>query len=187
MRAESIHGCSWNSEFNSAIFLRRIACLKSSERLQQLIQRRHKTSGLIYNYRNTPEDSVSQIKTASLFNYYYLYSNGVPGVALNAWLGNITKADRQDIHITAPKQLNYEVLNNINPDWLIVIALFIQHKNMSASKLARVMGIPLNEAEKYIYNLSNARILEIRDKDVYTLGRYLEPFLVKIVVDKGII
>ncbi len=158
-----------------------------TKRLQQLIQRRHKTSGLIYNYRNTPEDSVSQINTASLFNRFFSHSNGVPGVALNAWIGNIIKVDRQDIHITTPKQLNDDILRNMNADWLIVIALYIQHKNMCPKKLARVMGIDVDEAEKYIYNLSNARILEIRDKDVYTLEKYLEPSLVKIVVDKGII
>jgi hypothetical protein len=82
---------------------------------------------------------------------------------------------------------NYEVLNNMNPDWLIIIALFIQHKFMNADKLARVMGISTAEAEVSIYNLSNAKVLELRDNEVYTLGRYLEPFLVKICQEKGII
>ena len=158
-----------------------------TKRLQQLIQNRHKTSGLNYNYSNQHEDSVSQIKTVSLFNNYFSYSHGVPGVAMNAWIANITKVDRQDIFITNPKQVNFDVLNNINPDWLIVIALFVQHKNMNAEKLGRIMGVSANEAENYIYNLSNAMILDRREKDVYTLNRYLEPFLVKVAVDKGII
>ncbi len=158
-----------------------------AKRLQQLVQRRHKTSGLTYFYRNESEESVSQIKTASLFNNYFLYSQGIPGVTMNIWLGNITKVVKQEIFITNPKYPNHDVLNHINPDWLIVVALFIQHKNMSATKLSRVMAIAFEEAENTIYNLSNARILEFREKDVYTLNRYLEPFLVKVVVDMGII
>jgi hypothetical protein len=158
-----------------------------AKKLQQLIQRRHKTSGLTYHYKNIAEESVSQITTASLFNEYFSYSNGIPGVTMNAWIGNISKIDKQDIFITKPELPSYEVLNNINPDWLIIIALFIQHKFMNAGKLARVMGISNDEAEKSIYNLSNAKILELRDNEVYTLGRYLEPFLVKICREKGII
>jgi hypothetical protein len=43
------------------------------------------------------------------------------------------------------------------------------------------------EAEKRIDNLSNAGILEQRVNNAFTLGRYIEPFLVKIVAEKGII
>ncbi len=158
-----------------------------TKRLQQLVQRRHKTSGLTYFYRNESEESVSLIKTASLFNNFFLYSQGIPGVAMNAWLGNVTKVDKQEILITKPHYPNHDFLKQINPDWLIVVALFIQHKNMSANKLARVMAITLIDAENIIYNLSNARILDLRENDVYTLNRYLEPFLVKVVVEMGII
>ncbi len=158
-----------------------------TKRLQQLVQRRHKTSGLTYFYRKESEESVSLIKTASLFNNFFLYSQGIPGVAMNAWLGNITKVDKQKIFITNPQYPNYDVLNHVNSDWLIVVALFIQHKNMSANKLARVMAITSDEAENSVYNLLNARIIELREKDVYTLNRYLEPFLVKVIADMGII
>ncbi|GAB1451126.1 hypothetical protein MASR2M47_11820 [Draconibacterium sp.] len=169
-------------------FLSMVECNSfDAKRLQQLIHRRHKTSGLAYYYRGIPEESISKIRTASLFNSYFLYSQGVPGIAMNAWLGNISKAVGQDIFIKKPAQPNFDVLNNMNADWLIVVALYVQHKNMTAKKLARVMGVAVNEAEDLIYNLSNARILDHREKDIYTLDRFLEPFLVKVIVDKGII
>ena len=158
-----------------------------AKKLQQLIQRRHKTSGLTYYYKNSSEESVAKITTASLFNAYFTYSSGVPGVAMNAWIGSITKIDKQDITIKKPELPGYEVLNNINPDWLIIVALFIQHKTMDAGKLARVLSVSVEEAEKNLYNLSNAKVLEIKENDVYELGRYLEPFLVKICNEKGII
>jgi hypothetical protein len=49
------------------------------------------------------------------------------------------------------------------------------------------MGVSEIEAEDLIYNLSNARILESRNTEVYSLERYLEPFLVKVIEEKGII
>lgn len=158
-----------------------------TKKLQLLIQRRHKTSGLNYIYRNKNEESVSPIKTASLFHYYFNYSDGVPGVAINAWIKNINRIVNQDIYVSKPEQPDVETLSRINPDWLIVIALFIQHKNMGIDKLARVMGISGAEAENTINTLLNAGILEMKEKDVFTIGRYLEPFLVKISLDKGII
>lgn len=158
-----------------------------AKKLELLIHRRHKTSGLTYYYRGVEEESVSKVRTASLFNAYYSCSHGIPGVAMNSWLGNIRKVVNQDIYITKPEQPNIDVLGKINPDWFIVIVLFIQHKMMSAVKLSRVLGIAGKEAEALIYNLTNAKILEEKEKDVFILVRYLEPYLVKICVERGII
>lgn len=158
-----------------------------TKKLQKLIQRRHKTSGLTYHYQNISEEAVSQVRTASLFNHYFRYSMGVPGVAMNAWIGNIKKVENQDIYITKPESPGFDELYKINPEWLIIIVLFIQHKNMSAAKLARVMQLEEDEANQIIYNLLNAGILYARGNGVFSLGRYLEPFLVKVCVEKGII
>jgi hypothetical protein len=69
----------------------------------------------------------------------------------------------------------------------VIIALFIQHKAMDSVKLARILNGSLQEAEDLIYNMSNARILQTRESNVYELGRNIEPFLVKICIEKGII
>lgn len=159
----------------------------NTKKLQQLIQRRHKTSGLIYHYQNISEESVSQVRTASMFNHYFTYSMGVPGVAMNAWIGSIKKIENQDIYISKPETPGFDELYKINPEWLVIIALFIQHKNMSVAKLARVMQLEEVEANQIIDNLMNAGILEARGNGVFFLGRYLEPFLVKICTEKGII
>jgi hypothetical protein len=158
-----------------------------AKRLQQLIQSRHKTSGLTYFYKNNAEDKISQITTATLFGDYFKYSGGIPGVSINAWISNITKINKGDIFIKKPELPDTNILNNMNPEWQIVIALFIQHKHMDRSKLARILNLENEEAENIIYSLTNARILEQRENEVYELGRQIEPFLVKICQEKGII
>lgn len=170
------------------IFLSVVECKPFDARqLQQLIYNRHKTSGLTFVYQGENEESLTQIKMATLFNYYFHYSQGIPGIAMNAWLANITKIDKQLIYIQKPEIQNLDALDYLNPDWLILIALFIQHKTMNIDKLARVMMINLEEAERAISNLENSGILVIKEKDVYTLNKYLEPFLVNICFEKGII
>lgn len=106
---------------------------------------------------------------------------------MNAWIKNIAKADDQNIYLNKPKLSNPDILNSLDKDWLIIIALVIQHKNMSAEKLARVMGMSHDDAENAFDKLINAGILEVRENTVYMLNRYLEPFLVKVCFENGII
>jgi hypothetical protein len=158
-----------------------------AKKLQQLIESRHKTSGLIYNYKNSTEESISRIKAAALFNSYFLFSEGIPGVAMSAWLANIVKVQGQTVFIKKPELPSIEMLHHLNEDWLVIIALFVQHKNMNSQKLARVLAVSETEAERNITNLVNSGILVAKEKDVYTIARFMEPFLVKVCSDKGII
>ena len=159
----------------------------NARKLMLLIQNRHKSSGLTYHYKNQSEVEMSQIRTAALFNSYFSFSDGIPGVAMNAWLSSIIKVTGQNIYVKKPELPDTELLNYMSSDWLIIIALFILHKNMNDSKLARIMKISNEDAKKNITNLANAGILEHRENEVYTIARYLEPFLVKICLEKGII
>ncbi|WP_346855376.1 amino acid permease [uncultured Draconibacterium sp.] len=158
-----------------------------ARKLQQLIQSRHKTSGLNYVYKNKSEESVSKIQTATLFNSYFSVSGGNPGVAINSWLTNIEKVQGQNVYIKKPTLPNMEPLENMNDEWLILIALFVQHKYIDLSKLARILAINEHEAEQKIYGLLNSGMIEINGNSAYSLSRYLEPFLVKICLDKGLI
>jgi len=158
-----------------------------AKRIRELIHRRHKTSGLTYIYKNISEEDVSQISLASLFSNYFSYSGGIPGVAINTWLNHIEKIDKQTIHIRKPEIPDINFLNNINPDWLIIIAMFIQHKKMNIVKLARILNCSIEETENNIYYLLNARVLHSPENDAYELERSLEPFLVKLCIEKGII
>ena len=159
----------------------------NARELKSLIQNRHKSSGLTYYFKNKAEEELLQIRTATLFNSFFSFSDGIPGVALNAWLRSITKVEGQNIYIEKPELPNIDILYRISDDWLIIIALFIQHKNMNSSKLARVMKFSDEDSEKNITNLTNAGILEHRENDIYIIARHIEPFLVKVCSEKGII
>ncbi len=169
-------------------FVSLVECLTfDARKLQMLIQNRHKTSGLTFYYKSRPEEQLSQINTAALFNSFFIVSGGNPGVALNTWLASIVKVEKQDLYISKPELPKVEILNHMSDDWMIILALFVQHKNMDANKLARVMNSTVENAKNNIVNMMNAGILEHRDNDVYTVNRYLEPFLVDVCSEKGVI
>jgi len=171
-----------------SIFLSIVECKPfDSLKLQQLILSRHKSSGFNFYYKNLSEKNVFQIRLAVFFHSVFNYSKGVQGVAMNAWLKSIKKIDNQNIYISKPEIPNTDCFDNLNMDWLIVIALFIQHKNMNSEKLARVMNMLKSDAEDLIINFYNSGILEIRENDIYSINRYVEPFLVEKCIEKGII
>jgi len=158
-----------------------------TKKLQQLIQSRHKSSGLTLNYHNRNEDALSPIRLASLFNAYFSYSQGIPGVALNAWLNNIAGINNEEIFVSKPNTPNVDCLNAIDKDWLVIVSLFVQHKQMNANKLAKILDDDIIEIENVVNKLANAGIIVLKEDNVYLLSKYLEPFLVNICIEQGII
>ncbi len=159
----------------------------NAKELQQMVLSRHKSSGIRLNYNGTPEESVSQLSLSILFNKYFIVTDGNPGVALNTWKANITDSGNDAIHIKKPEKPRIEVLNNLQPEWLVIIALFIQHKELDFNKLARVTGYHQTFVKNLILNLNYAGILVQKRGDIYRLGRNIEPLLVEVCLTKGII
>ncbi|MDD4575680.1 MAG: hypothetical protein PHI36_04550, partial [Bacteroidales bacterium] len=159
----------------------------NSKQLRKLILNRHKSSGINFQYKKKSEKHLTKLHLAVLFNSYYNFSQGIPGVAMNAWIANIIRIENKSIVIKKPEIPNLEVLKALDPDWIIVIALFIQHKNMDVDKLARVTNMSKEESETIISNLHNAGMLVNRGNNIYILDRFMEPFLVELCLKKGII
>ena len=169
-------------------FISIVECGKfNTSQLQHLIMSRHKSSGLTLKYKGKSEENLSQLSLSFLFNAYFSFSEGVPGLALNAWKASIIKAGTDSITITKPARPNVDILNNMDPDWLIVIALFIQHKNIDVDKLSRITGYDSVTSGKLINHLLNSGVIVPKANSTYALGRNIEPFLVEICVNKGII
>ncbi|MDD2562629.1 MAG: amino acid permease [Salinivirgaceae bacterium] len=159
----------------------------NAKEIQQLILSRHKSSGLTLTYGHRSEESVSQLTLSLLFNAYFGVSGGNPGVALNSWRYCITNIQGDSVFIKKPKTFNADVLMNLSPDWLITVALFIQHKNMDSDKLSRVLYCEKSHAENVMRVLNNSGIIVAKTKTTYTLERSIEPMLVDACLKKGLL
>jgi len=159
----------------------------NAKELKQLILSRHNSSGIHFNYKNSHEESVSQLSMSLLFNSYFNVTRGIPGVALNTWKYNIVDNKDEVIIIQKPVNTNHEFLLDLQPNWLIILSLFIQYKQMDIEKLTRISGYPIEEVKTLILNLHNAGILVYKNETVITLGRIVEPLIVETCLAKGII
>ncbi|GAF03305.1 amino acid permease [Saccharicrinis fermentans] len=159
----------------------------SSKELQSLILNRHKSSGLSLFYHGKPESNLSQLSYSILFNAYFNASEGIPGMAMNIWKANITDANHEMLNIKKPQKVNPEILYNLQHNWLITIALFIQHKNIGVEKLMRLTGWEKENVENLLTTIKNAGLIVHKTDALYCLGRNIEPLLVAVCQSKGII
>ena len=158
-----------------------------AEKIKDVILLRHQSSGMKFKFNKKTEENVNQLKLAGLFNKYFEYSQGNIGVALNAWVSNIEKIRFREITIKKPKNINFDILQNIDQDYLIYINQFILHKNMTTEKLSRILQIDKNETVTILLTLKRAGIININSKNIYSLNSYLKPYLTKTCIEKEIL
>ncbi len=159
----------------------------NSQELQQMILQRHKSSGVSLIYRGKEEESISQLTYSVLFSRYFNLSEGIPGVAINLWKANIRSINNDSIEIKKPKKINHDILHDLSKNWLVVLTLFIHHKNIDAGKLTRVTGMSLEKSTELLFTMANSGLIVKKSQTVYTLGRNVEPFIVEVCKTKGLI
>jgi len=166
----------------------RIECKPfDTKKIQQLIMLRHKSSGFSFNYKNASEQGLLPIRMASLFHSLFRYSQGIPRVAMSLWLNSIQRNQQQTLYLTKPELPDTEIFRQLDKDWLIIISLFAQHKLMSIGKLSRVMRQEEKVTEDWILLLQNAGLLVAAEHGRYRLTPAIEPLLIDVCSEFGLI
>lgn len=150
----------------------------TSLELKNLILTRHRSSGLDFALDNGKSD-ISEIATARMFNYYFNYADGNPGVAMNAWLNSIVRVDGNRLIIKPPGLPDTEVLEQLPAEWNVILIQLILHKRMSLEKLRRVFGNEYSGLEMSLNALLRAGLIEKRPAALYALNPYVEPFVIR--------
>jgi amino acid transporter len=159
----------------------------NTEQLQNLILYRHKSSGLKLNYKGKNEEDISPLHLSLLFSAYFNFTQGIPGMALSTWKANIIDSESGTLSIKKPSKPNMDALKRLDADILMVVALFIQHKNMDAEKLKRITGYDSEAVDLVLLKLLNFGLILTKGHNTYSLGRNIEPFMVETCINKGII
>ena len=166
----------------------RIECKPfDTKKIQELIMLRHKSSGFSFNYKNASEQGLLPIRMASLFHSLFRYSQGIPRIAMNGWLNSIQRSRQQTLFLTKPEAPNTEIFSQLDKDWLIIISLFAQHKVMGIGALSRVMKQDEDTTEHMITLLQNSGLLMTAEHGRYRLTPAIEPFLLDVCVEFGLI
>lgn len=155
----------------------------SSLELKNMILTRHRSSGLEFSVDNR-NGKISEITLARLFNYYFSYADGNPGLAMNAWLNSITSVEGNRLVIKPPRQPDTEVLELLPAVWNVILLQLVLHKRMSLEKLLRVFRNDHPGLEMDLTSLLRAGLAEKRIDGCYALNPYVEPFLVRAFKQK---
>ncbi|HNS17891.1 MAG TPA: hypothetical protein PKH94_01985 [Bacteroidales bacterium] len=155
--------------------------------LKEMIIRRHHSSGLKFVLNKTDEEELSEIRMASLFNAYFDYSEGNPGMALKAWLANITGVFGQRIHIRPPRLPDMSRLSQLDEDWKLVLINMILQKRMDCDKMARIFHMDSVRAKDIIISMERVGLIEERNENLYNVNTYLEPHLVRAFKKEGFV
>ncbi len=148
-----------------------------SEDLKDLIMRRHKSSGMKIHLGKITEEQLSEIRMAGLFNKYFNFSGGNPGLSLFTWVAQIKKISNENFYIEPPEVPNMNIFENLNEDWKVVLTQLIYHKRMDINKLKNVLQIDEAEIEKIITSLLMTGLIKEKSKGLYTINRYVDRFL----------
>ncbi|WP_051633049.1 amino acid permease [Thermonema rossianum] len=153
----------------------------TAQELQELVMRRHRTTGYRIVWSGREERRLSGWRLAQLFNKYFLYSAGNPGITLNAWIAHIDKVQEKELHIRAPQVPSITVLDKMPPLWKAILWKVLQHKQLS--KNALLTYFPQERREECLQALEallRTGVLVSRGLDTYAISIYVVRFVIQI-------
>ena len=151
-----------------------------SKEIRELIIRRHRSSGLKFKLKRTSEEELSEISIARLFNKYFSFSEGNPGIALKSWLANIIKASESNISIRYPSLPELRILENLDDTWKTVLIQLILHKRLTYNRLNRIFSDDNSKMKDIINALLRTGLIEQRNEDLFVVNTFIEPHLIRI-------
>ncbi|NPD45531.1 MULTISPECIES: amino acid permease [unclassified Lentimicrobium] len=159
----------------------------NARQLKEVVMKRHSTSSLSFNINNIPEARYRSWNYARLFSRLFNYSEGNPGVTLQAWIKSATDVDKSVVSIAKPKLPDTAPLRFLETEWMIFILHFILHKRMNLSKLVRVSQETRVDVIKKVRVLKRAGILVEIGDDILDIDPYVLPFLRKALVKRELL
>jgi hypothetical protein len=159
----------------------------NAKQLKEIVLKRHHSSSMQFSINNIPENRYRSWNYARLFSRYFNYSEGNPGVVLQAWIKSIEEVHQSTINIKKPKVPDTSALRYLETEWMIFILQFLLHKRMNLSKLTRVTQESRASVIKKIRVLKRAGVvIEIGD-DILDINPYIIPFLRKALVKRELL
>ena len=171
------------NEFISVIPLRPF----DSMELKEMIIRRQRSSSLKFILHNKEEGELSEIQMARLFNKYFDYSEGNPGTALKAWIGNIVRITGHKIHIRPPYSPDSRILTGMDDDWKVILVQMIVHKWLNYERIQKIFQSDETWTRAIISSLLRAGLIEEIKEELYMVNSFVEPHIIRTFNREGLL
>lgn len=156
----------------------------NAKEIKEAILKRHQSSGMQFQYKNTPEATFRSWQYAQLFSSYFSYSEGNIGIALQTWMSNIKKVENNTLFIQKPTQPDLTIFNYLETPWMIFIMQFILHKRMNLKKLARVSKENETVIQNKVAILKRSGIIIEMGDGILEINPFMLPFLQKALIKR---
>ncbi len=156
----------------------------NSEELQQIVINRHKSSNFKLRMANNLREHLRPWDYARLFAKYFSYSKGNAGVVLSSWLVNISDVEKNIISVAQPRIPDLSILDQLKPDWYLLIVQIILHKRANLRKLSRICMESIKEIKIKIDILKRSGIIIEPQTGIYEINGFLYPHIQSKLIEK---
>lgn len=170
------------------LFIQVVECQPfDASELQELILKRHQSSGLGVNVIGSSGVGLADWRMAKVFNQIFNLSGGNPGSALSLWMASIKAVKNQEISIDPPKPSSLSELKSISDTHWLWLAQFSLHKRMTVEKFQRTLRLPEEEIEEHLKGLMRTGMIKELYRGVYIINEYLDHYIVRALKNRELL
>ncbi|NVB36888.1 amino acid permease [Pseudenhygromyxa sp. WMMC2535] len=158
-----------------------------AEQLKELIEIRHRSTGLRYSLDEREEEALPAWNKARLFTHHFDSSGGYVGVALQSWITHIESISGDRLQLRRPSAVDSEVLAELRIEWVALLLQFIVHKRLTRARLARVTGLDEAGLERTLSTLQRAGLLVVDLQGTFEINRYVHHLVVAALRERGVL
>jgi len=154
--------------------------------LKDIILLRHQSSGMKFKLGEQREEKISKWKSANFFSALFDASQGNVGNALQIWISLLENVEDNVLEIHAPKLPTLDVLRRLPSSWIIILIQILLHRQIATSKLEKVMNYTVKEMQHELTVIKRSGLIE-EERGVLKINRYMEPLLMQVFTEDGIL
>jgi hypothetical protein len=165
-------------------FIATIECRPFSAReIGDVVQLRHGSTGLVFILDGVPEDRLTGVARARLFNRLFDYSAGNIGAALHGWITHIRSVDGDRLRIARPVAPDLQALDALDPMHRVLLVQFLLHRSLDEDRLLRLAGARPDLLATPLAELRRARVI-VSERDtergaILAINPFLRPFVAR--------
>jgi len=147
--------------------------------MNEMIMKRHNTSGLKFIHKKKTQEQFHTWDYAKLFNRYFNFSRGIPGIAVHAWVNNILDIEDKTINIRYPNTPHIEVFDQLSTEQNWHLLLFVLHKNMNLDKFSRLTNFTKHEAFLEFEKMLRKGLIYKTDDNIFRINILIHHLIVQ--------
>ncbi|PRQ09445.1 amino acid permease [Enhygromyxa salina] len=157
----------------------------TAEQLKDVIEGRHRSTGLRGVIDGRDEDELPAWNRARLFTRHFDYSAGYVGVALHSWITHVDRLEGEDLVMRSPKTPTLEPLERLKLEWVALLLQFVLHKRLTRARLVRITGLDAAALDRALDTLARMGLISEDKQGVVELNHYVSHLLVASLRARG--